>query len=236
MPKAKRQVLPDLETRLGYRFQNRELLREALTHSSAKTRRGVGSDNQRLEFLGDRVLGLVMADELLRRFPQAREGELARRLNFLVRKERCAEAATAAHLGADLILDAGEADAGGRRKDSILAGACEAVLGAVFVDGGFAAARDVTLKLWGDNWDTARAASSPDAKTALQEWAQARKLPIPRYVLLGAEGPPHAPKFIIEAHIETVPPARGDGASKRAAEQAAAASLLTREGVWTADG
>ncbi len=232
---ARQKKSHDIEARLGYRFRQRALLTEALTHSSARSRRDGGLDNQRLEFLGDRVLGLGVAQLLLRHFPDAREGELARRFNLLVRMETCAAVARELQLGPDLILDAGEAAAGGRRKESILADACEAVLGAIFLDGGFQPAQDFVERFWTERLKSAPAAPV-DAKTALQEWAQARKLSLPRYRMLRCEGPDHAPEFEAEVSIAGMPPAQGQGASKRAAEQAAAAAMLQREGVWAEDG
>ncbi len=234
MPKTKRPLLPDLEQRINYRFRDPSLMKQALTHSSVKTKRQNPLDNQRLEFLGDRVLGLAISELLIERFPDAQEGELSRRLNFLVRSERCADVASGVSLGFDIIMDAGEAGAGGRRKESILAGACEALLGAIFLDGGFEAAKSVTHALWEAQLQAAPP-SSPDAKTALQEWAQGRKLNIPKYVAVKAEGPSHAPHFTIEVRVDGVDPASGEGASKRAAEQAAAAAVLVREGVWAAN-
>jgi ribonuclease-3 len=232
MPRTARQKQsPDLETRLGYTFRRRALLTEALTHSSARSRRDCALDNERLEFLGDRVLGLCVARLLLEHFPDAREGDLARRFNRLVRMETCAAVARELQLGPDLILDAGEAGAGGRRKDSILADACEAVLGAIFLDGGFEPAQAFVERFWTDRLKTVPAAPV-DAKTALQEWAQARKLSLPSYRVVGCEGPDHAPEFEAEVQISGLPPARGQGASKRVAEQAAAAAMLKREGVW----
>ncbi len=234
MPKPKRPLLPDLEQRLNYRFRDPSLMKQALTHSSAKSKRLNPADNQRLEFLGDRVLGLAISELLIERFPDAQEGELSRRLNFLVRSERCADVAAGLDLGVDIIMDTGEAGAGGRRKESILAGACEAMLGAIFLDGGFEAAKTVTRALWEPQLQSAPP-SVPDAKTALQEWAQGRKLNIPKYTAVKAEGPSHAPHFTIEVRVDGLDPASGEGPSKRAAEQAAAAAMLTREGVWAAN-
>lgn len=232
MAKRKSRLKPDVEGRIGYRFRNPEFLVEALTHASARTP-ARGFDNQRLEFLGDRVLGLAVAELLFEHFPDAREGQLARRFNALVHTKSCARVARDLDLGSALILDAGEAAAGGRRKESILADACEALLGAIFLDGGFEAARNVARMLWTPHLDAA-APPQIDAKTALQEWAQARKLTLPHYATLKSEGPDHAPSFTVEARIEGLEPARGQGATKKTAEQAAAAALLMREGVWSA--
>ncbi|MDE2018681.1 MAG: ribonuclease III, partial [Hyphomicrobiales bacterium] len=186
--------------------------------------------NQRLEFLGDRVLGLAVAAALHAEFPDAPEGELSLRLARLVRKETCAEVALGWDVGPALKLGAGEARAGGRRKTAILADACEALIGAVFVDAGFEAARRVTLAAFGPRLHGADAAAR-DPKTALQEWAQARGLPAPRYSEADRSGPAHAPRFVVRVDVEGAEPAFGEAANKRAAEQAAARAALTREGL-----
>ncbi len=242
-----------LERTLGYSFSDRSLLARALTHASAQTstaragmagrkageppKRGGGDsgiatgDYERLEFLGDRVLGLVMAELLYLAFPDASEGAIARRFNRLVRRETCSEVARAIDLGRHLVLGEGEAESGGRNKATILADACEAVLGAVFLDGGYDQARALIRRLW-EPHVAAVAHIRADAKSALQEWAQGRGLPLPTYAEVAREGPDHAPHFTTEVRIEGLEPARGSGASKRAAEQAAAQALLEREGVW----
>ncbi len=212
-----------LTKRLGHDFARPDLLEEALTHVSAGG--PAQSDNQRLEFLGDRVLGLVIAEELLKRKPTESEGMLAPRLNALVRKETCAEVAAALDLGAHLAMAPAESRSGGRKKAAILADAMEAVIAAVYFDAGLEAARALILAHWGPRLD-AQAETPVDAKTQLQEWAQARALPLPRYALLAREGPDHAPSFRVEAALSDGRRALGDGGSKRAAEQAAAAALL----------
>lgn len=219
----------DLEKSLGYRFKDPELATRALTHSSTRGK-GARSDNERLEFLGDRVLGLAMARALLEAYPEDPEGELARRFNQLVKREACAGVARAIGLGDHMILSDSEAGSGGRQKDTILADAIEALLGAIFVDSGFDKANAVVLKLWGESL-AALPTSTVDPKSALQEWAQGRGLPLPRYVEISRSGPDHAPKFVSEVRITGCKPAQGTGASKRAAEQAAATALLLREGV-----
>jgi ribonuclease-3 len=212
-----------LAERLGHDFRDPSLLLRALTHGS----RGGGADNQRLEFLGDRVLGLVVAEALLEADPQADEGRIAPRFNALVRRETCAEVARGIDLGSGLKLGRSEMIGGGRKKEALLADAMEAVIAAVYLDGGLEAARGVVLRLWGD-----RIAAAPedarDAKSALQEWAQARGLVPPDYVLVSREGPDHAPRFVIEARLSTGEMQRAEGATKRAAEHAAAAALLGR--------
>lgn len=206
-------------------------MREALTHASARAGRQNGPDNERLEFLGDRVLGVVIAELLLELCPSAREGELARRYNKLVCKEACAAVARQIGLGPFIFMSEGEASAGGRDKNTILADACEALLGALYCDGGLEPAGRFIRDCWGPRLCAADAAPL-DAKTALQEWAQARRLDLPRYVEVGSTGPDHAPSFTSEVRIEGLAPTRGEGPSKRTAEQAAASAMLLREGVW----
>lgn len=208
------------------------MLREALTHASARAGRPNGSDNERLEFLGDRVLGVVIAQFLLETCPTAKEGELARRYNKLVCKDACAAVARQIELGPFIFMSEGEASAGGREKSTILADACEALLGALFCDAGLEAASRFIRDHWGPRLCVSDAAPL-DAKTALQEWAQARKLDLPRYVEVSAVGPDHAPSFTAEVRIDGLQPSRGEGPSKRAAEQAAANAMLLREGVWS---
>ena len=233
MPKPSKTALADLSARLGHNFADPALLKLALTHASARTAARPDEDNERLEFLGDRVLGLAVAELLADTFPTAREGELARWFNHLVRAETCAEVAQAWDLGDAILMSGGEAGSGGRRKKTILANTCEAVLGAVFADGGYEAAKDVVRKFWEPQLGVL-ALAAPDAKSVLQEWAQGRRLPLPRYLEVAREGPDHAPRFTSEVQIEGVAPERGQGANKREAEQAAALAMLLREGVWQA--
>lgn len=221
----------DLEKALGHRFKNQQLLEIALTHASMRGGKGQRSDNERLEFIGDRVLGLAIAEVLSERFPVASEGELARRYNRLVRGEACARVARALGLGPYLILSESESGSGGRAKGTILADAMEALLGAIFLDAGFDAARGAVRRLWEPQAHDQPTAAGPDAKSALQEWAQGRGLALPQYTEVERMGPDHAPRFTSEVRIAGHPPARGEGASKRAAEQAAARALLEREGV-----
>lgn len=211
--------------RIGHSFNRPELLLRALTHASIAT--PTRPDNQRLEFLGDRVLGLVLAEALLEADPDASEGQLAPRFNALVRKETCAEVARQIELGAVLKLGRSEMMSGGRRKQALLGDAMEAVIAAVYLDAGFAAARDLVLRLWGERI-AAVEADARDAKTSLQEWAQARGLPPPVYAELGREGPDHQPLFTVEARLSTGEAERAKAGAKRQAEQAAAAALLAR--------
>lgn len=213
--------------RLGHAFAQPALLLRAVTHASMAS--ATRDDNQRLEFLGDRVLGLVMADALLAADLRAAEGLLAPRFNALVRKETCADVAREIDLGAVLKLGRSEMKSGGRRKEALLADAMEAVIAAVYLDAGFEAARDVVLRLWAGRI-VAVDADARDAKTALQEWAQARGAPPPDYVEVERSGPDHQPVFTIEARLASGDCARAVAGSKRQAEQAAAATLLQRMG------
>jgi ribonuclease-3 len=220
----------ELETKLGYKFKDPGFLERALTHASVRGGKVARSDNERLEFIGDRVLGLAIAEALNKQYPEANEGELARRYNRLVRGEACAKVARDIGLGSHLILSESEADSGGRNKTTILADAAEALLGAVFIDGGFEKARTVVTRLWQDQSEPVPEVTV-DAKSALQEWAQGQGLALPRYTVVARNGPDHAPRFTAEVLISGKAPAQGEGASKRIAEQAAANALLTREGV-----
>ena len=221
----------ELEGRLGYRFKDRALLKKALTHASVRQASAKRRDNERLEFLGDRVLGLAIAELLSEAYPTASEGELARLYNRLVRGGTCAEIARQLDLGVSLVLSDSEAGSGGRDKETILADACEALLGAIFHEAGYDKAREIVRRLWADRLE-ASLVDIADAKSALQEWAQGQGLDLPDYVEIAREGPDHAPRFTAEVRIKSKKPARGEGANKRAAEQAAATALLAREGLW----
>ncbi len=221
--------LEELVNRLEYKFRNDELLEEALTHVSAP--KSGGKSYQRLEFLGDRVLGLAIAEILFTTFPRAPEGELSRRLAELVRRESCAEIAIAWDVGPYLRLGAGEAHSGERRNQTILADVCEAIIGAVFIDGGYEAAKALVERAFKELLDSPRRPLR-DPKSALQEWAQGRGLPPPTYTIAEQTGPDHAPNFRIMVTVQGKKTEFGHGTSKRIAEQAAARSLLLREGVW----
>ncbi|MGB0410716.1 MAG: ribonuclease III [Pikeienuella sp.] len=212
---------------LGHKFARIALLDQALTHPSASS--PARPDNQRLEFLGDRVLGLVIAEALIARHPAEAEGTLAPRLNDLVRKETCAEIAAEVGIDGWLRLGKSESTTGGRRKVTLLGDAMEAVIAAVYLDGGMDAAKAMILRLWKKR--IAEQGEAPrDAKTALQEWAQGRGMAPPRYETLARTGPDHAPIFTIAAKLETGETATADAKSKRIAEQAAAAALLEKIG------
>jgi ribonuclease III len=221
----------DLEARIGYHFQDPGLIDRALTHVSAlKEPRNPIRSYQRLEFLGDHVLGLAVSEMLFRAFPRANEGELSRRLADLVRKDACADVARSFDLGAAIKLGSAEIHGGGRLRATILADACEALIGAMFLDGGYAAAAAFVERFWRDRM-IALVRPLRDAKTMLQEWAQGRGLPTPIYREIARTGPHHDPEFRVAAELPGRPPAEGLGRSKRSAEQAAAAAMLAREGV-----
>ena len=211
--------------RLGYSFHKPETLIRAVTHSSIVSPHR--DDNQRLEFLGDRVLGLVMAEALLEADPSAPEGLLAPRYNALVRREACADVARQIDLGAVLKLGRSEMKSGGRRKEALLADAMEAIIAAIYQDGGFDAARAAILRLWGNRIHNV-ADDARDAKTALQEWAQARGEVPPQYIEVGRTGPDHQPVFTIEVRLASGPSEQATAGSKRHAEQAAASALLKK--------
>ncbi len=211
--------------RIGHDFSRPELLIRAVTHSSISS--PSRPDNQRLEFLGDRVLGLVMAEALLKADKGASEGQLAPRFNALVRKETCAEVAREMGLGEVLKLGRSEMMSGGRRKEALLGDAMEAVIAAVYSDAGFEAARQVVLRLWGERIDMVDA-DARDPKTALQEWAQARGMAPPTYLERGREGPDHQPVFTVEVCLANGESEAASAGTKRQAEQAAARALLAR--------
>ena len=209
--------------RIGYEFSDPALLVTAVTHSSRSS--ATRPDNQRLEFLGDRVLGLVMSEALLTDDASASEGQLAPRFNALVRKEACAEVAREIDIGSVLKLGRSEMMTGGRRKQALLGDAMEAVIAAVYLDGGFDAANPMILRLWGDRIKRVEA-DARDAKTSLQEWAQARGQKPPAYTEIARTGPDHAPIFTIRCELENGQSAEAEAGSKRIAEQQAAKTLL----------
>jgi ribonuclease-3 len=223
-----------LEARLGYRFADPELLDRALTHSSAVApAKRTANSYQRLEFLGDRVLDLVVADMLYRKFPNANEGELNRTLVTLVRGETCAAIARVLELGPELNLGESERRTGGSDNETILGDAAEAVLGALFLDGGLASAYDFLERMLGDKLEIALH-QRPDPKTTLQEWAQSQGLEPPEYELIGQIGPQHAPEFTIAVKLQNFTQLTATGPSKKLAEHKAAEAFLVREKVWQA--
>jgi ribonuclease III len=220
--------LSELETRIGHPFADRALIEAALTHVSAAAGRR-HETYQRLEFLGDRVLGLVISQMLYEAFPEADEGELSRRLASLVRKESCAEVALA--WGAECCIRLGENELlAGAARATILSDVCESIIGAAFLDAGYAAAKAVVTAAFDERM---RSPGRPlrDPKTALQEWAQAQGLPPPLYRETSRSGPDHAPEFTICVEVRGYPAAEAKGFAKRLAEQAAAAAFMAREGI-----
>ena len=215
--------LKAFEERLGYKFNNPSPLLEAVTHpsTSSPSRR----DNQRLEFLGDRVLGLVISDALLKEDDEASEGLLAPRFNALVRKECCAEVAEEIDLGTVLKLGRSEMLSGGRRKKTLLGDAIEAVIAAVFLDGGFEAAQKMVLRHWDRRISKVKTLAR-DPKTELQEWAQSCGFPPPKYSLISRKGPDHQPVFVIEARLDNGLFIEASAGNKRDAEKVAATALL----------
>jgi ribonuclease-3 len=218
-----------LAERIGHRFADASLLERALTHMSALAGGSRIGSYQRLEFLGDRVLGLAISDMLLKAFPRAGEGELSRRLADLVREEACAEVARAMELDAAVKLGVSRGQRA-RLTTAILADACEAVVGAVFLDAGYETAAALIERYWNERM-LAPVRPLRDPKTMLQEWAQGRGLPTPIYREVERKGPQHNPEFRISVELPDHAPAEGMGKSKRAAEQQAAAAMLDREGI-----
>jgi len=226
-----------LMQRLGHRFENRALLVEALTHPSANGRRqrrakstvedAPPPDYNRLEFLGDRVLGVVIAEYLFGDDPDASAGRMALRFNRLVCREALAGVAREIDIGPFIILSPGERQTGGADKPAILADCCEAIIAAMFLDGGLDVARDFIMTRWAQQaGDTGNAAR--DAKTALQEWAHRAGIDPPDYAIVSREGPAHKPLFTVELRLQGQEPAAGRGRSKRSAEQAAAEAFMER--------
>ncbi|AQS85421.1 MAG: ribonuclease III [Acetobacter aceti] len=226
-------VLDSLQNRIGYRFTRTKLLGEALTHRSAAHQRRTGKrqtkgagSNERLEFIGDRVLGLLMAEWLLERYPDEQEGALGSRHAHLVSRNALAQVAQ--ELGLPEALDVAEHEdkAGIRSTANVLADALEAILGALYLDGGLEPPRKLVRQWWGSAI-IAQARPPKDPKTALQEWVLARGLALPVYEVVSADGPSHAPCFVMEVHAAGMV-GEGEAGSKRAAESAAAANLLER--------
>ena len=214
-----------LQKALGYTFAEPQLLQQALTHRSAGSR-----NNERLEFLGDAILGCVIAEELYERYPRAREGELSRLRATLVRRESLAEIALELELGRYLNLGSGERKSGGYRRDSILSDALEALFGAIYLDTGFRSTRSCILALFADRLESlSGAASLKDAKTRLQEYLQAQRKPLPEYTVTEVSGEAHAQSFRVDCVVRDldVGPTQGEGSSRRQAEQEAAEKMLT---------
>lgn len=219
-------ALAQLEATLGYQFADQKLLALALSHRSL-TRDGAETSNQRLEFLGDSVLGLCIAEMLYQLFPNEAEGDLSKRLVSLVNGEQLTTIANTMKLGDYLTMSGGEEEQGGRANPSNLEDACEAILGAAYLDGGLLAVKTLVEKFWRP-YASAMKAPPKDAKTALQEWAQGRGLPLPEYTLISSEGPSHAPVFVIEVAVKGKEPVRAEAGVKKQAERLAAEKLLAQ--------
>lgn len=218
--------LSPLQASLGHKFHDPAILASALRHSSLGSRAATADGFDRLEFLGDRVIGLVVAEMLLAGYPKDGEGDIARRHARLVNRDSLARLARAIDLGRYLRLSPGEAQSGGRDNPGVLADAFEAMIAAVYRDGGMSAARDFLVPQFAPLM--AEVVIPPrDAKTALQEWAQGRGLNLPSYRTVEMSGPAHRPRISVEVQIQGLPPQQAEGPSRRAAEQAAAAALLT---------
>lgn len=216
-------ILLALEEKIGYRFQNKDWLKRALTHASTAE----DKNYERLEFLGDRVLGLVIARALFERFPDENEGGLARRHSALVQGRTIATIGQMNDLGEHIIMSVAERASGGHEKENIIADVMEAMLGAIFIDGGLDKAQAVILRLWGENIDTLTEAPQ-DPKTELQEWVQGRGLPLPVYEIMDKSGPDHAPEFILRVCVQGEEPVIAQGPSRRQAEKTAARIMLRR--------
>jgi ribonuclease III len=235
-PKKKRSTAAAraaIEARIGYKFSDGALLKTAFMHVSAlkAATRHRADSYQRLEFLGDHVLGLIVSDMLYRAYPRADEGELSKRLADLVRKESCADVAKQLGLGDDIELGAvGAAAAQARLRKSVLGDICEAVIGAIYLDGGFTAAAQFIARNWTERMQKPRRPPR-DSKTTLQEWAQGKGLPTPIYREIERTGPHHDPQFRVAVELPGLAPAEGVGGNKRAAEKAAASAMIAREGV-----
>lgn len=224
-------AVAQLEARIGRQFADRDLLERALTHASVGEGATKVRHYERLEFLGDRVLNLLAAERLMALDLEAREGELSRRLANLVNYQACAAVAREIGLGEALRLSASATKIGARESDAVLGDACEALIGALYVDGGFEAARAFFLQFWAKAFTGLGAPKSKDPKTQLQEWAQGKGLPLPTYGVVAREGPDHAPAFTVEVRVQGFDPEAAQGRSKQEAEKAAAlAMLLKHEG------
>ena len=220
-----------VQARIGHQFADPALLERALTHASVGQGSKLIANNETLEFLGDRVLGLLAAQSLVETHPDWREGDLNRRHVVLVNGRACADVARGIGLGDALRLDGSASAQGGRDNDRILGDAMEALIAAVYLDGGLEAARRVYTLAWAELIVNASLIHDVEAKTALQEWAMAMALPLPAYAMVSRLGPAHAPMFTVSVTVQGYPPASAAGSSLRDAEKAAARALLDREGV-----
>ncbi|MDJ0932265.1 ribonuclease III [Breoghania sp.] len=228
--------LKRLEDELGHEFSDRSLIIRALTHASAlPSARSATENYERLEFLGDRVLGLAVAEMVFQTYPKAEEGELACRLNHLVKRETCAKVAAELGIGELMVIGESEAHSGGRAKVALLADICESVLGALYRDAGWKTARFFIERHWRGrmlSWS----GNQRDAKTTLQEWVQGKGLATPNYKISDRSGPDHVPVFTVTVAVDGMDTGSGKGPSKRLAEQAAAETVLRQEGIWSESG
>jgi ribonuclease-3 len=220
-------AIAELERRIGHSFSDRALLERALTHGSVTKGSPRIGDNERLEFLGDRVLNLAVAEQLMHLRPLASEGELSKLMNQLVNYHACADVARRAGLRDAMRVDASATKIGARDNERVLGDACEALIAALYLDAGLPAARAFVLTFWDTLFQTLDTPTK-DPKTMLQEWAMARSLPVPDYRVIRQEGSAHAPVFTIEVVLPDIEPAAASGGSKREAERLAADALLTR--------
>ena len=229
-PKDRRAAaVADLEVRLGHAFKDRELLEHALTHASAGDGARKVRHNERLEFLGDRILNLFAAERLMQLYPDDREGELSKRMHSLVNRDACARVARRIGLPPAVRLAAGESKHGGRDNPTILGDACEALLAALYIDAGLAVAREVFARIWAPEFESVQVAGAPNPKSELQEWAAARKLSQPAYRVVARTGPDHAPTFTVEVSVSGLDDVRAEGRSRQEAEKSAAEAMLKRE-------
>ncbi len=211
-----------LEKIIGYSFKDKHWMERALTHSSTND----DFNYQRLEFLGDRVLGLVIADALFLEFRDENEGGLAKRHTALVQGTTCAKVGQAHNIGDFILFSDSERQSGGHLNENIIADVVESLLGAIYVDGGYDAVHKVVLKLWGDENIKTLKNAPQDPKTELQEWVQARGLDLPHYEIVDKIGPDHAPKFVVRITVEGEDPLLAEGTSRRQAEKIAADTML----------
>lgn len=225
-PSLSKEAVKSIEAAINHTFKDKDLLTRAMTHPGAVSSQDAAKlSNQRLEFLGDRVLGLVVAERLMERYPTEREGKLAPRFNAYVRKEACADAIRHLGIGQYLLMAPNDAADGGRSRDSALGDLCEALIAAVYLDGGLKPARTFIEKAWAPHF-AAGVTAAKDAKTLLQEWAQGRGLPLPKYEVVDRKGPDHAPEFLVSVSLENGATARASGPSKQDAQRAAAEALM----------
>ena len=225
-PVLTKESVKAIEAATKHTFKDLDLLTHAMTHPGAVSAKDAAKhSNQRLEFLGDRVLGLVIAERLVERYPTEREGKLAPRFNAYVRKEACAAAIRHLELGQYLIMAPNDAADGGRLRDSALGDLCEALIAAIYLDGGLKAARSFIEKAWAPQFASGVSAAK-DAKTSLQEWAQGRGMTLPKYETVDRKGPDHAPQFLVSVTLQNGASAKAAGSSKQDAQRAAAEALL----------